>query len=66
MASANVKKNHSRITIILEGELHEKLVSACSRSVRSKRAEIYLRIKDSLNRFEDAPVSISDHNLTNK
>lgn len=65
MPSENIKKNHSRITIILEGELNDKLVSACDRSYRSKRAEIYLRLKDSLNRFDDLPISIAAEIKTN-
>ena len=62
MASEIIKKNHSRITIILEDELNDLLVSSCGRSCRSKRAEIYLRIKDSLLRFNDLPISKTDEN----
>lgn len=57
MQDDRVNKNHSRITILLEGEYHDKLVSSCKRSVRSKRAEIQLRIQDSLLRFHDLPPS---------
>lgn len=55
MSDGKVNKNHSRITIILTGEYHNKLVNSCERSARSKRAEIQLRIEHSLLSFVDAP-----------
>lgn len=60
MTSEIIKKNHSRITIILEDELNDLLINACGRACRSKRAEIYLRIRDSLLRFEDLPIYKGD------
>lgn len=65
MPNEIIKKNHSRITIVLEGELNNLLVNACGRSCRSKRAEIYLRIKDSLLRFDDLPISKVSENKRN-
>lgn len=57
MQDDRVKKNHSRITVILEGDYHNKLVSSCKRAARSKRAEIQLRVQDSLLRFPDLPIN---------
>jgi len=62
MPAEKIKKNHSRITILLEGDLNDLLISSCGRSCRSKRAEIFLRIKDSLIRFNDLPISNTDEN----
>ncbi|NSM26894.1 TraY domain-containing protein [Shewanella sp. ZOR0012] len=62
MPAEKIKKNHSRITILLEGDLNDLLISSCGRSCRSKRAEIFLRIKDSLIRFNDLPISKTDEN----
>ena len=63
MQDGRVKRNHSRITVILEGEHHDKLVDSCKRAARSKRAEIQLRIQDSLLRFPDLPIN---NKLTHK
>jgi hypothetical protein len=60
MPTENIKKNHSRIGVVLEGELNDLLVASCGRSCRSKRAEIFLRVKDSLLRFKDLPISKTD------